>query len=146
MGAEPGNPFEVGKFVPAIAMAHEIPYVATASIHDLHDLEHKVEKAMALRGARYLEVFVTCPLGWGSTPANTLKVARLAVTTGCVVVNELEDGVRRRTKKVSKRKPVEEYLKHQARFRHVMHDPEAIAEIQQSVDESFEAMKADMAR
>jgi pyruvate ferredoxin oxidoreductase beta subunit len=92
VGPEPGNPFGVGKFVPAIAMAHEIPYVATASIHDLHDLEHKVEKAMAVRGARYLEVFVTCPLGWGSTPADTLKIARLAVETGLFPLIEADHG------------------------------------------------------
>ncbi len=66
VGSEPGNTFDAGKFVPAIAMAHEIPYVATASIHDLHDLEYKVEKAMGFRGARYVEIFVTCPLGFGS--------------------------------------------------------------------------------
>ena len=50
-------------------MAHEIPYVATATVADLHDLEAKVERAMELRGARYLHVLVTCPLGWGSRVA-----------------------------------------------------------------------------
>ena len=62
----PGNAFGQGKNVPLIAMAHEIPYVATATVADLHDLEAKVERAMALRGARYLHVLVPCPLGWGS--------------------------------------------------------------------------------
>ena len=56
--------FGQGKSVPLIAMAHEIPYVATATVADLHDLEHKVERAMSFRGARYLHVFVPCPLGW----------------------------------------------------------------------------------
>ena len=66
VGAEPGNVFGQGKNVPLIAMAHEIPYVATATVADLRDLEYKVERAMELRGARYLHVFVPCPLGWGS--------------------------------------------------------------------------------
>ena len=66
VGDEPGNVFGQGKNVPLIAMAHEIPYVATATIADLRDLEYKVERAMEMRGARYLHVFVTCPLGWGS--------------------------------------------------------------------------------
>ncbi|MCP5039239.1 MAG: pyruvate ferredoxin oxidoreductase, partial [Rhodobacteraceae bacterium] len=66
VGPEPGNPFTVGKNVPLIAMGHQIPYVATASVSDLHDLEHKVARAMSFRGARYLEIFVPCPLGWGS--------------------------------------------------------------------------------
>ena len=65
VGAEPGNVFGQGKSAPLIALAHEIPYVATATIADLHDLEAKVEKAMAMHGARYLHVLVTCPLGLG---------------------------------------------------------------------------------
>ena len=64
LGPEPGNVFGQGKSVPLIAMAHEIPYVATATVAELRDLEHKVEKAMTFHGARYLHVFVPCPLGW----------------------------------------------------------------------------------
>ena len=58
--------FGQGKNVPLIAMAHEIPYVATATVADLHDLEAKVERAMAMHGSRYLHILVPCPLGWGS--------------------------------------------------------------------------------
>ena len=46
MGPEPGNVFGTGKTVPKIAVAHDIPYVATATVADLHDLERKVIKAM----------------------------------------------------------------------------------------------------
>src|SRR5947209_19882863 len=66
VGAAPGPDFGKGKNVPLIALAHEIPYVATATVADLHDLEAKVERAMSLRGARYLHILVPCPLGWGS--------------------------------------------------------------------------------
>jgi pyruvate ferredoxin oxidoreductase beta subunit len=66
VGPEPGNAFGQGKFVPAIAMAHEIPYVATATVADLRDLEYKVTKAMGIRGARYIHILVPCPLGWGA--------------------------------------------------------------------------------
>ncbi len=118
-GPEPGNTFEVGKFVPAIAMAHNIPYVATASIHDLHDLEYKVEKAMSVRGARYVEIFVTCPLGWGSTPADTVKIARLAVETGLYPLFEAEYGEVTGVSKIRRRQPVETYLGLQRRFAHV---------------------------
>ena len=44
-------------------MAHRLPYVATATVADLHDLEAKVIRAMTFRGARYLHVLVPCPLG-----------------------------------------------------------------------------------
>ncbi len=119
VGSEPGNTFGVGKFVPAIAMAHEIPYVATASIHDLHDLEYKVSKAMSVRGARYVEVLVTCPLGWGSRPADTVKVARLAVESGLFPLFEAEHGEITGVSKIRRPRPVDDYLKLQRRFAHV---------------------------
>lgn len=120
VGKEPGNVFGTGKNVPAIAMAHNIPYVATASIHDLHDLEYKVSKAMGFHGARYIEVFVTCPLGWGSRPGDTLKVARLAVETGIYPLFEAEYGEVTGVTKIRRKQPVEEYLKLQRRFAHVL--------------------------
>ena len=68
VGPEPGNRFGQGKNVPLIAMAHEIPYVATATVADLRDLEYKATRAMDFHGARYLHILVPCPLGWGSAP------------------------------------------------------------------------------
>ena len=82
VGPHPGNRFATGKDMPRIAMAHEIPYVATATVAELHDLEAKVDRAMSLRGARYLHVLVPCPLGWGSAPADTVRLARLAQRSG----------------------------------------------------------------
>jgi pyruvate ferredoxin oxidoreductase beta subunit len=74
--------FGTGKNVPRIAMAHGIPYVATASVSNLRDLERKVTYAMSIDGARYIHIFVPCPLGWGSRRTDTIKIARLAVETG----------------------------------------------------------------
>ena len=82
MGPSPGNVFGTGKNVPRIAMAHRIPYVATASVSNLRDLERKVKFAMGIHGARYIHIFVPCPLGWGSASEDTIKLARLAVETG----------------------------------------------------------------
>ena len=79
LGPEPGNVFGTGKFVPKIAVAHNIPYVATATVADLHDLERKVTKAMAIHGARYIQISVPCPLGWGAASCDTIRLARLAV-------------------------------------------------------------------
>ena len=79
IGPEPGNVFGQGKNVPLIAMAHEIPYVATATVADLHDLEHKVERAMAFRGARYLHVLVPCPNTFpGDAPTASVVAVRAA--------------------------------------------------------------------
>ena len=119
VGPEPGNDFATGKSVPLIAMAHQIPYVATASVHDLHDLEHKVSKAMSFHGARYIEISVPCPLGWGSKPGDTIKIARLAVQTGMFPLFEAENGDVTGVTKIRQHQPGGEYLKLQRRFAHV---------------------------
>jgi pyruvate ferredoxin oxidoreductase beta subunit len=119
VGSEPGNAFGQGKSAPLIAMAHEIPYVATATVADLRDLEYKVFRAMDLRGARYLHVLVPCPLGWGSPAAETIRVARLAVRSGLFPVFEAEDGEVVSASPIRDVVPVEEYLRAQKRYAHL---------------------------
>src|SRR4029078_12044597 len=110
VGDEPGNVFGQGKNAPLIAMAHEIPYVATATVAVLRDVEYKVEKAMEFRGARYLHVFVPCPLGWGSASKDTIEIARLAKETGLFPVFEAEDGEVVSVSKIRRPAPVEDSL------------------------------------
>ena len=141
VGAEPGNAFGQGKDVPLIAMAHEIPYVATATVAELRDLEAKVEKAMSLGGARYLHVLVPCPLGWGSASEDTIKVARLAKETGMFPVFEAEHGQVTSVSKIRRQRPVEEYLRLQRRFAHLFAEPrrdDVIARIQARADRNIE--------
>lgn len=119
VGPEPGNAFGQGKNLPLIAMAHGIPYVATATVADLRDLEYKVKKAMSMRGARYIHIFVPCPLGWGSAAHDTIKLARLAHQTGLFPVFEAEYGEVMGASKIRQKVPVEDYLKLQKRFAHL---------------------------
>jgi len=119
VGRDPGNVFGTGKSVPLIAMAHGIPYVATASVANLRDLEFKVTKAMGVRGARYVHIHVPCPLGWGSAPADTIKVARLAVESGLFPLFEAEHGEITGRTTIRRRVPVTEYLQLQKRFAHL---------------------------
>ncbi len=119
LGDHPGNEFGQGKNVPLIAMAHEIPYVATATVAELRDLEYKVERAMEFRGARYLHVFVPCPLGWGSASRDTIRLARLVKETGLFPVFEAEQGEVVGVSKIRRPVPVEEYLKLQRRYAHL---------------------------
>ena len=119
LGREPGNVFGTGKNVPLIAMAHEIPYVATASVANLRDLEYKVTRAMGIHGARYVHIHVPCPLGWGSVPADTIKVARLAVESGLFPLFEAEHGEITGRTKLRRPVPVTEYLQLQKRFAHL---------------------------
>jgi pyruvate ferredoxin oxidoreductase beta subunit len=140
VGDHPGNRFGQGKDVPRIAMAHEIPYVATATVADLRDLEAKVERAMQLRGARYLHVLVSCPLGWGCASRDSLRVARLAKESGLFPVFEAERGEVTAVSKIRRRVPVEEYLRPQRRFAHLFGDnprTDVIARIQAMADRNI---------
>jgi len=139
-GPEPGNVFGQGKDLPRIAMAHDIPYVATATVADLHDLEQKVERAMEIHGARYLHVLVPCPLGWGSESNETIHIARLAKETGLFPVFEAEHGKVTAVSPIRRRTPVEEYLKLQRRYAHLFGQtprPDIVARLQEIADENI---------
>jgi pyruvate ferredoxin oxidoreductase beta subunit len=119
VGSAPGNVFGQGKFLPAIALAHDIPYVATATVADLRDLEAKVRRAMEIRGARYIHILVPCPLGWGTAAHDTIRMARLAKETGIFPVFEAEHGEIKSVLAIRRPLPVEDYLKPQKRYAHL---------------------------
>jgi pyruvate ferredoxin oxidoreductase beta subunit len=140
VGPEPGNVFGQGKNAPLIAMAHEIPYVATATVAGLRDLEAKVRRAMEFRGARYLHILVPCPLGWGSASCDTIKIARLAEQTGLFPVFEAEAGEVVSVSPIRKQAPVQDYLRLQARYAHLFsspNGPETIARLQAKADRNI---------
>jgi len=140
VGDAPGNVFGQGKNLPAIAIAHGIPYVATATVSELRDLEAKVRRAMEFRGARYIHIFVPCPLGWGHESSDTIRIARLVKETGLFPVFEAEHGEVVSVSRIRRRAPVEEYLKPQRRFAHLFNPAprvEVIAAIQAIADRNI---------
>ncbi|MDR2068222.1 MAG: hypothetical protein LBP41_04520 [Holosporaceae bacterium] len=135
-----GNDAQTGKNLPKIAMAHEIPYVATASIGNIHDLEEKVTKAIHIRGAKYLHVHVPCPLGWGYSPSDTIKIARAAVQCGLFPLFEMERGKIMKSTPIKDPVKVDDYLKSQRRFAHLFGksaSPEALAALQDIADNNI---------
>jgi len=126
-----------GKSLPLIAMAHRIPYVATATVADLRDLEYKVTKAMGYHGARYLHVLVPCPLGWRTASDETIRIARLATETGIFPVFEAVDGEVTDVTRIRRLRPVVDYLRPQGRFAHLFGDTpsdDLISRIQAEAD------------
>jgi pyruvate ferredoxin oxidoreductase beta subunit len=121
--------------MPEIAAAHGIPYVATASVAFPPDVQRKVKKALAIKGPKYIQIHVPCPLGWRHESALTYEVAKLAVETGLYPLIEFENGAVTGRKIVPK--PVEEYLKLQGRFRHLLNNPEQIKIIQGIADNNI---------
>lgn len=140
VGDEPGSVFGQGKSVPLIAMAHGIPYVATASVANLRDLEAKVTHAMQVSGSRYIHIHVPCPLGWGSAPGDTIKVARAAVECGLFPLFEAEFGDVINRTLIRHLRPVTDYLELQKRFAHLFkpkRDEPRIALIQAIADRNI---------
>ncbi|HET8978901.1 MAG TPA: thiamine pyrophosphate-dependent enzyme [Solirubrobacteraceae bacterium] len=141
VGEAPGAPWGQGKSAPLIALAHEIPYVATATIADLRDLEAKVTRAMTLHGPRYIHILVTCPLGWGSASSDSIRVARLATESGLFPVFEGEHGDVTDVTKIRRQVPVEDYLQRQRRFAHLFSPTrrdDVIARIQARADRNIQ--------
>jgi pyruvate ferredoxin oxidoreductase beta subunit len=103
----------------AIAVAHGIPYVATANPSYLFDLYFKVRKAIETPGPAYIHVLSVCPTGWRSATDLSVRMGRLAVETGVFPLFEVENGRYRQTVEVPKLRPVIDYLKPQGRFRHL---------------------------
>ncbi len=131
-----GNP-RFKKPMPEIANAHGIAYVATASVGFPRDLQKKVKKAIGIKGPKYLQIHVPCPLGWGYFPGLTYQIAKLAVQTGLYPLIEYENGQLVGVYKITP-KPVEEYLKPQRRFRHVINNPEELAKIQEIANSNIQ--------
>jgi pyruvate ferredoxin oxidoreductase beta subunit len=129
-----GNRFEAGKDLPRIAMAHRIPYVATATVADVRDLEAKVQTAMGWRGARYLHVLVPCPLGWGTQSCDTIKIARMATQCGLFPVFEAHDGLVTAATPIRQRVPVADYLRAQGRYTHLF-EPEPRKDILAAIED-----------
>ncbi len=128
------------KDLPSIVAAHGVPYVAVGSMSYFADVKRKVRKALDVRGARYVQIHVPCPPGWGYNERDTVDVGKLAVECGLYPLVEWENGKVTRVRKI-KKVPVEEYLKAQRRFRHLFRGEagkEQIRTIQELADENIE--------
>jgi pyruvate ferredoxin oxidoreductase beta subunit len=118
--------------------AHRPPYVATVSPADPVDLAEKVRRATQFRGPKLFIAFAACPTGWGFDPGESHEVARLAIETGVWPLKEAIDGRVRHTYTPDHRKPVEDYLRMQGRFRHLF-VPERQEALIRQISERVEA-------
>jgi pyruvate ferredoxin oxidoreductase beta subunit len=144
----PAGKFSIGqtrwkKNMPEIAVAHNTPYVATACPSYPFDLVNKVRKGAEIEGPAYVHILSVCPTGWRTAPERTIEIGRLAVETGIFPLYEVENGRYKLNVDRPKLKPVEEYLKPQGRFRHLL--DEDIEKIQEHVNEEYAKLKAKVA-
>ena len=128
------------KNVPAIAIAHDIPYVATICPTYYLDLMNKVKKAIETPGPAYLHCLSACPTGWRCAPNLTIEVGRLAVETGVFPLYEVINGRYKINYPHRRLKPVKQYLEMQGRFRHLT--DEYIEIIQKRVSKEMAKLRA----
>ena len=127
------------KNMPAIAAAHNIPYVATACPSYPIDLVQKVKKAAAIEGPAYLHILSVCPTGWRSAPELSIKLGRLAAETGVFPFYEIERGKYRLNIDFPQLRPLKEYTRLQGRFRHLT--DEILQEIEKRVHREYEQLR-----
>ncbi|OGO61551.1 MAG: pyruvate ferredoxin oxidoreductase [Chloroflexi bacterium RBG_19FT_COMBO_48_23] len=145
----PAGKFSIGqttwkKNLPAIAVAHDIPYVATACHSYPFDLMNKISKAMEVKGPSYIHILSVCPTGWRLPSDLTIRAGRLAVETGIFPLYEVEEGKYTLNLDFPKLRPVEDYFKLQGRFRHL--SKETISQIQERVAAKYAKLKESATR
>ncbi len=134
-GSTPAGKPSRKKNLVEIMAAHGIPYAATASASHLPDLLHKVAKAKAIRGTRFISVLIPCLDGWGLPDDAGLTAARYAVECGAFPLYEIEDGSRYTLNVASKPRAVAEYLALQRRYRGL--PDEDVATLQGEIDTAW---------
>jgi len=127
------------KNMPAIAAAHNIPYVATACPSYPIDLINKVKKAAKIRGPAYLHILSVCPTGWRSPTDMSIRLGRLAAETGVFPLYEIVNGRYHLSIDFPQLRPIKDYFRYQGRFRHLT--DEMIAQIEERVHREYQALK-----
>ncbi|NLI21731.1 MAG: pyruvate synthase subunit beta, partial [Clostridiales bacterium] len=127
-----------------IAMAHNIPYCASASVANIPDLRRKVQKARDTDGPSLLHIHTPCPTGWGFESWLSIEVCRMAVQTGAWVLYEYENGKLTINTKLKEFKPVADYLKLQRRFKGVT--PETLAAVEADIRAEYGRLAEEAAR
>lgn len=108
------------KDLTACMIAHNIPYVAQASVSNHLDFMRKVEKALSIEGPKFINILQPCHRGWRHKPEDSIEVARMAVETRYWPLFEVENGKWKISYKPKEVVPVLEWFKMQGRFGHLL--------------------------
>lgn len=128
-----------------IMVAHEIPYVAQVTVAYWMDSTRKFEKAWSITGPKFINAYSPCVPGWGYHMSKTIKISKMAVETNLWPLYEVENGVYTINFKnpKEKRKPIEEFLKLQVRFKHLLNpsNKAVVQDLQSFIDKRYERLE-----
>ena len=130
------------KDITKIMAAHNIPYVAQASPSNHLDLMRKVQKALQIKGPKYLNIISPCNRGWHTKLNDAVTLSRLAVDTCYWPLFEIENGKTTVTYTPKEKKPLVDFLRPQGRFSHLF-KPEnelLLKELQNEIDRIWNAL------
>ncbi|UCF49538.1 MAG: pyruvate synthase subunit beta, partial [Thermoplasmatales archaeon] len=143
-----GGKTEFRKEMGEIIMSHHIPYAAQTCVSYPEDLYKKVKKAKGIKGPKYIEIMAPCPPGWRFGMERTVEMGNMAVETGAWAMYEYENEkvtFNGKSKLILEgkieRKPIEDWIKYQGRFRHLFipkKDVERIKAIEKHIDQKWE--------
>jgi pyruvate ferredoxin oxidoreductase beta subunit len=122
-----------------IAAAHNIPYIAQASIFDIEDLKRKAKKAFSAQGPALINVLAPCPRYWRFEPQNMRKINELSASTCFWPLFEIENGRTKINYLPEQKMPVETFLSMQGRFKGITKSQ--IQALQEKIDNEWEELK-----
>lgn len=136
------NPKEIWpKDLMGIVAAHNIPYVATASLAYLDDMRAKINKAKDAKGFRFLMVDGPCPQGHKTEPSQAISISRLAVESKLFPLYEVERGKYRINYFPTEKVPIEDCMKLQGRFKHLFKNGNGeLEKIQERTDRNWQKL------
>lgn len=131
-----------------IMAAHGIPYVAQASPAHWRDAVVKFKKALEITGPKFINVIAPCNRGWRSRTDDAILLSRIAVDTCYWPLYEVEHGITKINYTPKEKRPVEEFLRPQGRFKHMFAPGNEwlIALLQDEVDREWERLNRETHR
>lgn len=123
----------------ALALANGCVYVASSTSSHPFDIKAKIQKALTMKGPKYVQIMAPCIPGWGIETNKTIEVGDLGQKTGLYPVMEAINGEVTKVMKVpAKKVPVIKYLELQKRFKHILKDKKALKVLQDIADQNIE--------
>ena len=128
------------KMLTDIIAAHNIPYVAQANPANFADLAKKAHRAFEVDGPAFINCLSVCPTAWKTKVEDGVEIMQTAIDTCFWPLYEVDHGVWKVTHKPKEKQPVQEWLKNQGRFKHLLKPENAhlVADFQNEVDRNWE--------
>jgi len=134
---------EFPKDLTEIMVAHGIPYVAQTAVHNWKDVTAKVEKALSIKGPKFINLLAPCTLGWKFPAEDGIKITKLATDTCVWPLYEVENGKYKLNYKPKEKKPLLDFINAQGRFKHLLKSDRSkklIEESQVEIDHKWEKL------